>query len=89
MGMLAELGDYGPLGATGLVVLVIILIFRGKLVPSRYYDEALRSRDEALEAVDKKDDIIAELVEQQKVLLVGNLTTKRVIEALPPPLQGG
>lgn len=88
-GIMAELNNFGPLTASGLVLTAVWLIFRGNLVPRIYYDEMRASRDKLQATVDKRDDTIRELLSQQRELLDGNLTTTRVIESLPPPKLGG
>lgn len=95
-GFLSELNNFGPLTASGLVLAAVWLIFRGNLVPRIYYDEMRASRDKLQATLEMRDETIRELVSQQRELIDGNLTTRRLIEALsesleeiPPPNLGG
>ena len=44
--MLQELGiGWADLGATGLLIITILMIFTGRLVPKRYFDLLAEDRD--------------------------------------------
>lgn len=88
MDLLAGLGSLAPLTPTAVVLLAVLLIFRGQLVPKLYYDEMRTSRDRLQAAVEKRDETIADLVGQQADLIDALQTTKHALEALPPK-QGG
>ena len=74
------------LGAGGLVAIFVIMIFTGRMLPSRTVDRLLASKDEQItnlrtaneqskEAIDRKDSQIAALLEAGK-------TTTHVIQAV-------
>ena len=83
-GFLTELNAFGPLTASGMVLLVVWLIIRGHLIPRSYYVELRADRDYWREAATKKETANRELLNQQSQLLDAALTTKKVIESLPP-----
>lgn len=78
---MGELGSYAPIGATGLIMLTVLLIFRGALVPRLYYDQLQRANDKLQQTND-------ELLRQNGMLLEGARTTQKVIESFPQPPGG-
>lgn len=75
------------LGVSGLLALAVVLILRGNLVPRSTLDMVRADKDRELETyralVARRDELIAEQQKQIALLLDGNRTTQRVIEALP------
>lgn len=57
------------LGASGLLVLTVLLIFTGRLVPKRYYDEALARLAKADEDNKHLKKAAESLLEQNSELL--------------------
>lgn len=81
MELLTELGGLGNLGAGAVLVLVVVLIIRGKLIP-----ESMHVR-----ITDAKDDQIGTLKEAQKdyasqvdKLLDQGQTTHKLLRAIAP-----
>lgn len=83
------------LGAAGLVVLAVLMLFRGDIVPRRRVDAELKQKDELItlwkdayqkseEQHAKKDALISGLLETAR-------TTRNVLTALPEAaaLEGG
>lgn len=83
-GFLSELNAFGPLTASGMVLLTVWLILRGHLIPRSYYAELKADRDYWRKASESKEQANRELLAQQRELLDAALTTQRVIESLPP-----
>lgn len=81
--ILAGLGGYANLTPGGIVLLVILLIFTGRLVPSRYYNEALSERDRWRLAAETEERKGAEYLQQNGLLIEALKTTQHVIESIP------
>lgn len=76
-----------PLGATGLLSLTVVLVLRGKLVPRSTLEMMRADRDREVETwkaiAERRSQLIDVQQHQIAMLLEGNRTTQRVIEALP------
>lgn len=90
--------NWTDLGATGLVVLVVLMIFTGKLVPKRYYDEALTRCAEEREAKENYRKAAETLMEQNGELLTDRDLSLALLTSLKnyasaardePPTVGG
>lgn len=70
------------LGASGLLVLVVLMILTGRLVPKSVADVWRTAHAKSEEASRQKDSIIAKLVE-------ANTVGVRVLDSLPSASPGG
>lgn len=86
------MGELAPfltpaLGTAGLVVLAVILILRGSLVPRSTLDMMRADKDREVATwraiAERSEELIRVQQGQINLLLEGNRTTQRVIEALP------
>jgi hypothetical protein len=78
--VLAELGITGiDIGATALLTITVLMIFTARLVPKRYYDEALSRVAEVTEEKDNWKKVAHDLLAQNTLLL--SMTTLRAIRA--------
>lgn len=81
--MLADLGvGWLDVGAGGIVILAIYMIFTARLVPQKYYDEALSRVEHERTEKDKWRTAAEKLLEQNTLLLQRDdvsLTTLRAI----------
>lgn len=84
MDVISEFGGLAQLSASVILAVVVLWVFRGQLVPARYYNEMKAHRDRLQEALDEKEAVIVELVAQQTELVAANMTAKRVLESLSP-----
>lgn len=90
MDVLREFGGLAQVTSSMVVVIGVFMLFRGLLVPWRYYNEMKDARDEWRRTAEKAQAANAELLAQQRLLLDSNLTTKHVVESLPKtPPSGG
>lgn len=71
----------GPLGASGLVALAVVLLYTGKLVTRRELDEAIRDRD-------YWRDVALKLTAQNAQLMTGAEVAADVLRALPDVTPG-
>jgi hypothetical protein len=85
--VLEELGLPGiaDIGAAGLVVLAVIMLFTGRLVPKRYYDEAvLRLTEER----DNWRQTAETLLEQNTALLSKDDISVATLKAIRSQVEG-
>lgn len=75
------------LGAAGLVTLAVILILRGSLVPRSTLEMMRADKDREVDTwkavAERSQELIQVQQNQIAMLMEGNRTTQRVIEALP------
>ena len=57
------------IGATGLLVLVVVMIFTGRLVPKRYYDREVQRGDALQVTVNSLTDQLRELTTDKDLAL--------------------
>lgn len=81
---MAELGAFGPLTASGMILFVVWLIFRGRLVPRLYYDELRADRDRWRAAAETREVTAEEMAKLTAELVEVGLIAKRVLQSLPP-----
>lgn len=83
--MLAELGvSVVDIGATGVLILVVLMIFTARLVPKRYYEEALSRVEDERAAKENWRKAAESLLHQNTLLLQRDdisLTTLQAIRA--------
>lgn len=70
------------LGATGLLVLTVILIFTGRLVPKRYYDEALARLEKADADKEHLKKAAESLLSQNTELLTNTDLTLALLQSI-------
>lgn len=74
--------DPTEIGAGGILVIVIIMVFTGRLVPKRYYDEVLARLHEQQEVNRQQREINTGLVEQNRALISKEDLAAKAIEAM-------
>lgn len=83
--VLAELGISAiDIGATGLLAVVLLMIFTARLVPKRYYEEAVSRVEEERKAKENWRAAAQELLRQNTLLLQKDdvsLSTLRAIRS--------
>ena len=57
------------IGATGLVILVVVMIFTGRLIPKRYYDREVQRGDALQVTVNSLTDQLRELTTDKDLAL--------------------
>lgn len=70
------------IGATGVVILTVIMVFTGRLVPKRYYDEAITRLHEQQEVNRQQREINSGLVELNRSLVSKDDLASKAIEAM-------
>lgn len=70
------------IGAGGILVIAIIMVFTGRLVPKRFYDEMLGRLKEQQSVNDDQQEINKGLVEMNKALISKEDLAAKAIEAM-------
>lgn len=83
---LAELAPWTELGAGGLVTVIAIMVFTGRLVPSGTVEKLLASRDRIIEqqqvTIDRQNERADLTAEQLTALLESGKTSAHVLEEI-------
>lgn len=78
---------YVPLGATGILGLTVLMIFRGALIPRKTYEERLKDKDDQISfyrnALESETTRNAELMGQVNTLMEVATTAEHVFRSLP------
>jgi hypothetical protein len=76
-----------PMGATGILALVVLAIVRGALIPRRIYEDRMRDKDAQIlyyqTALGREVDRNGELTKQVGVLMEVARTADHVLSSLP------
>ena len=83
--LVAELGGWASLGATGILAIVVMMVLTGKLIPRQPYLDMMQERDYWRTAHTASEEGRRMLAEQNKELMEVGRTTKHVVHALPLP----
>lgn len=86
--MLDGLPILRDVGATTLVVLVVLMILTDRLVTRRRLEEARSDRDRALDANDKLTSAVTQLTRQNDEMLEHARTTNALLSALSHAREG-
>lgn len=82
--MIVEFGTVAPtIGASGLCSLFVIAVLRGRLVPRKTMEDALKDRDDWKSAHTISETARLEMAGQVKELLEHARTSQALLEALP------
>lgn len=84
MDILSFVGDYTQIGATGLLVIVVLFILTGKLVPLRQLKDAQKAADQWRAAHDRSEDARKELAQENYKLLEGNRISEKFFTQFVP-----
>lgn len=88
--MLAELGITGiDLGATVLLGITVLMIFTARLVPKRYYEEALSRVEEATKEKENWKKIAHDLLAQNTLLLQNDDISLTTLQAIRSSVEEG
>lgn len=88
--MLGELGITSlDIGAGALVVITILMVFTARLVPKRYYDEALRRVEEERAAKEDWRRAAEALLQQNTLLLQQDDVSIHALHAIRTSIEGG
>lgn len=78
---------YVPLGATGILGLTVLMIFRGALIPRKTYEDRLKDKDDQINfyrtALELETSRNAHLVQQVDTLMEVAATAEHVFRSLP------
>lgn len=74
------------LGAKGLVVLFVLMIFLGWLIPKRWVDKIIRDKDETIRVQRRT---IQDLTTATQDLAVGNYTAAHALHTVAEPAKSG
>lgn len=88
--MLAELGiSVVDLGATGVLIIVVLMIFTARLVPKKYYEEALSRVDEEKAAKENWRKAAESLLRQNTLLLQNDDISLSTLQAIRASIEEG
>lgn len=78
---------YVPIGATGILGMTVLMLFRGALIPRRTHEDRMRDKDAQIDyyrtALDRETARSAELTSQVGVLMEVATTAEHVFRSLP------
>lgn len=88
--MLGELGITGvDIGASGIVILVIIMVLTARLVPKRYYDDMVRHCEQVTMERDNWRKVAETTLDQNTLLLAKDDVSITAIRAIRSATQEG
>jgi len=81
-----------PLGATGILAIVFLMVMRGKLVPRSVHEDRMKDKDTQIKyletALQRTEQRNGELMSQVGLLMEVATTAEHVFESLPMAATG-